>query len=215
MSNIQTLAKIADIINAAITEMNVDVDYLNRVIEDRDIEIRSLKDGFKTMYARHARLWDALNRPAIEAAQAAHDAEYREWCEQVGDEYRVADEEADFRTWCDRMALKYNAWVFEKPIVWDDESVYEALSYEKERGAYWYLSDLADEKYKHCTYENDVIWCYIVFCMYKQDGDKQKTMEWAENTIKHFNYSHPNTWHKYRYIKKECMRYLDSHKDEH
>ena len=50
------------------------------------------------------RLWNELNRPAIEALQAKHDAEFYDWCEEMAEKYEKLDEEE----WITDRAKWYN-----------------------------------------------------------------------------------------------------------
>lgn len=63
-----------------------------------------LEGKYSFLQKRCKKLWNELNRPAIEAAVEAHDNEFYAWCEQKAAEY----EEQDYKNWCACQARLYN-----------------------------------------------------------------------------------------------------------
>ena len=55
------------------------------------------------------RLWNELNRPAIEALQAKHDAEFYDWCDEMAEKYNRLEEEE----WLTDRAKFYNNGVYD------------------------------------------------------------------------------------------------------
>lgn len=63
-----------------------------------------LEDKYSFLQKRCKKLWDALNRPVIEATTKKHEEEFYFWCEQKSNEY----EEQDYKNWCACRAKFYN-----------------------------------------------------------------------------------------------------------
>lgn len=77
---------------------------LQNEIEDLGNRLVGTQEDLLYEQYRADKLWDLLNRPAIEALQAKHDAEYYDWCEEIAEKYDRLDEEE----WITDRAKWYN-----------------------------------------------------------------------------------------------------------
>ena len=68
-----------------------------------------LKDVIKDKDERIKELWEALNRPAIDASVEAHHKEELAWCEKIAKKYEAKDEEE----WMTQRAKFYNNGIYE------------------------------------------------------------------------------------------------------
>ena len=76
------------------------LDLQSRLQEADDI-ITAINVDLSWAFDRINALWNALNRPAIEAAAKAHDEEFYSWCDEMAEKYDELD-------WIERMDKKYN-----------------------------------------------------------------------------------------------------------
>ena len=72
--------------------------------EEADELVTWLHVDLQAAHDRVENLWNALNRPAIEAAAQAHEDEFLDWCADKAEEY----EKLEFDAWTTNRAQFYN-----------------------------------------------------------------------------------------------------------
>ena len=77
---------------------------LQRDVIDKENDISLWRYYYHIEETRANRLWDALNRPAIQELQDKHDQEYYTWCDEIAQKYEKLDEEE----WITSRARFYN-----------------------------------------------------------------------------------------------------------
>ena len=120
-------------------------------------------------------LWNQLNRPAIEALQAKHDAEYYAWCEKVAEKY----EELDYQEWCTNKARFYNNGVYD---FCEENGISEEEAY-------------SHRQYYYCTkfWSTKAINSGLMDEMDDMEIDVIKTEGWSE-IIDHHNHFATPAW---------------------
>jgi len=106
-----------------IKDLSVDLDdQINRK--------NTMQRMFWLEHQRADKLWNLLNRPAIESLQAKHDAEFYDWCEKIAEKYDQLDEEA----WLTDRAKWYNNGLYHYAETYgckNAEEVYEDRRYNR------------------------------------------------------------------------------------
>lgn len=131
------------------------VNYLESCMDVADMDLAYFQN-------RTNRLWNLLNRPAIEELQKKHDEEYLAWCEEIAEKYEKLDEEE----WLTSRARFYNNRVYDF-CEENDISEWEAYAHR--------------QYYDGCRFWSDSAIKAEIFAEYTDmEFDRNKTEGWTD-----------------------------------
>ena len=153
-----------------------------RLREKMDI-IDQMDADLYNAYKRFDALWEAHNRPAIEAAAKAHDEEFYTWCDEMADKYDELD-------WIECMDRKYNPhpskacwkkWAeqYESPDNLCESHGWimkAAWPFYNSNDNYWIMEENIND-YSDCKYgtHKHMLWCLMI---YYQTYNREVAGDW-------------------------------------
>ena len=113
-------------------------------------------EWFQLERNRANKLWDLLNRPAIESAAQKHENDFYEWCSLMADKYEKLDEEA----WMTERARWYNNGL---AVYAEDHHLANVEEVDQERKYADLLTDPDDEPFSDWNYDQGFTsWCMFI-----------------------------------------------------